>query len=252
MNFVIFTLFPEIFQGYLEASILGKAASRGLISLELVNIRDHSLDKHKTCDSSPYGGGAGMVLKPEPLSAALKATGAAKTKKTGAGRVVYLTPSGTLYNQSLAEILAGEETIYLICGRYEGIDQRIIDLYVTDEISVGDYILSGGEVAAMAVIDSVARLVRGVIKERSLEEESFRRGLLEYPQYARPDCFEDLSVPEVLLSGNHAEIERWRLKKSVEKTIRYRPELIDVEKAAPEVVKTLEHMRTEGEEDGQD
>jgi tRNA (guanine37-N1)-methyltransferase len=242
--FHVLTLFPEIFAGYRESSIFGRALDRGLVGLDLVNIRDFARDRHRTCDDATYGGGAGMVLKPEPLAAALESIrGVAPRREEGeadaarqrpgslsplAGgtRVIYLTPSGRLWRQSMAEELAGEAEAVLICGRYEGVDQRIVDIFVHDEVSVGDYVLSGGEVAAMVLIDTVSRLVPGVIKEQSLAEESFRRGLLEYPQYTRPQVFRRHAVPEILLTGNHAEIERWRLEKSLEKTKRLRPELV--------------------------
>jgi tRNA (guanine37-N1)-methyltransferase len=245
----VLTLFPEIFRGYLEASILGKAAERGLISLNLVNIRDYALDKHRTCDDAPYGGGAGMVLKPEPLAAALEAAGAAAVERPER-RVVYLTPSGRLFDQELAQELAGEDELVLLCGRYEGIDQRIIDTFVTDEVSIGDFVLSGGEVAAMVVIDAVARLVRGVIKEDSLEEESFAGGLLEYPHYTRPEEFRGLKVPQILLSGHHAEIARWRLKHRLEKTAKFRPELLEDMDFSADIRDYLESLQEEGEANG--
>ena len=197
-----------------------KAVERGLIDVQFVNIRDFALDKHKTCDDIPYGGGAGMVLKPEPLAAALDSVGA------GQKRTLYPTPSGRLFTQAAATELAGEEELIFICGRYEGIDQRIIDEYVDDEISIGDYVLSSGEIASLVIIDAVYRLREGVIKARSLEEESFSDGLLEYPQYTRPEVFRDRKVPEVLLSGHHKNIEAWRREQSVEKTKRLRPDLL--------------------------
>jgi tRNA (guanine37-N1)-methyltransferase len=224
--FHILTLFPEIFEGYRRSSILARAVARGQVELDLVNIRDFALDKHKTCDDATYGGGPGMVLKPEPLAGALESVPGVKPGRT---RVIYLSPSGKLWSQDLAREYAEESRLAMICGRYEGIDQRIIDLFVTDEVSVGNYVLNGGEVAAMVVVDTVVRLLKGVIKEDSVAEESFSAGLLEYPQYTRPAVFRGLEVPEVLLSGNHAQIERWRLEKSVEKTRRVRPELTDEE-----------------------
>jgi tRNA (guanine37-N1)-methyltransferase len=222
--FHILTLFPEIFEGYRRSSILARAVEQRQVELDLINIRDFAGDKHKTCDDATYGGGPGMVLKPEPLAGALESVPGVKRRRT---RVMYLTPSGKLWSQNLAREFAGESRLAMICGRYEGIDQRIIDLFVTDEISVGNYVLSGGEVAVMVVIDTIVRLLKGVIKEDSLSEESFSTGLLEYPQYTRPAVFRGLEVPEVLLSGNHAEIERWRREKSVEKTRKFRPELTD-------------------------
>jgi len=199
---------------------MAKAVSRGLIEYRSVNIRDFTLDKHHSCDDAPYGGGPGMLMLAEPLSRALEAVGAKKA------RVIYLSPSGRQFNQKLARELAGEQELILICGHYEGIDQRIIDTYVDDEISVGDYVLSSGEVAALALIDATFRLIDQVITPASLEEESFERGLLEYPQYTRPEIYDTLKVPEVLLSGHHENIRRWRLEKRVEKTLALRPDLI--------------------------
>ncbi|MBN1410008.1 MAG: tRNA (guanosine(37)-N1)-methyltransferase TrmD [Spirochaetales bacterium] len=221
MIFNILTLFPESFQGYMDTSILGKVIEKKIISVNLVNIRDFAYDKHRKCDDSPYGGGPGMVLKPEPLSGAIESLG------KGPRRVIYLTPAGKLYNQQYAEALAKEKELVLICGKYEGIDQRIIDQYVTDEISIGDYVLSSGEIAAKVIIDSVSRLVSGVIKEESLLEESFNRGILEYPQYTRPQVFNGREVPEILITGHHANIQEWRLKKGIEKTLKNRPDLLD-------------------------
>ncbi len=246
MIFNILTLFPEIFQGYLQASILKRAVEQGLITIVLTDIRDYAPGKHRNCDDYTYGGGAGMILKPGPLAGALDVL------QTGGGRIVYLTPSGRSFNQEYAEELACESGITLICGRYEGIDQRIIDIYVTDEISIGDYVLSGGEVAAMVLIDCIARLVKGVIKQYSLEEESFNRGLLEYPQYTRPPEFKGRKVPDILLSGHHAEIARWRLEESLKKTMKYRPDVLDKLTFSPEIMKILAEIRNRGECDGQD
>ncbi len=220
MIFNILTLFPETFDGYLNTSIVNRAIFKEQIKVEIINIRDFALDKHRQCDDSTYGGGPGMLLKAEPLSVALDSINA-KNK-----RVVFLTPSGKLFNQGYAKELVLEKEIVFICGHYEGIDQRIIDLYVTDEISIGDYILFSGEVGSMVLIDTIARLVKGVIKEESLFEESFEKGLLEYPQYTRPRTFKGLTVPEVLLSGNHAEILKWRKNMSIEKTKKFRPDLL--------------------------
>jgi tRNA (guanine37-N1)-methyltransferase len=250
VTFHVLTLFPEIFQGYREASILGRAIERGQVRLELIDIRNFAPDRHRTCDDYTYGGGAGMVLKPGPLAAALRSIPAVRSRDDAdhpGARVVYLTPSGRLWSQELAAKAAEEREIVLICGRYEGIDQRIIDAFVTDEFSVGDYVLAGGEVAAMVLIDTVARLVEGVIKESSLAEESFRRGLLEYPQYTRPAEFEGRKVPEVLLQGNHAQIERWRLEQSLGKTMRYRPDLLQAPRLDPKADSLLKQMRKEGE-----
>ncbi len=222
MKFVLLTLFPEIFQGYFGSSIMKRSVQKGLVAYQTVNIRDFAWDKHKTCDDSPYGGGAGMVMKPEPLARAIESV------KTDQSTVVYLSPSGLLFQQKIAAGLAKVQELVLLCGRYEGVDQRIIDRYVDMELCVGDYVLSSGEVAALVVIDAVYRLLDGVISAESLEEESFSGGLglLEYPHYTRPEVFEGAAVPEVLLEGNHAAINQWRRKKSIEKTRRYRPELL--------------------------
>lgn len=222
MKFTVLSLFPEILDGFFQSSLMKKAVERGLIDVQFVNIRDFATDKHKTCDDIPYGGGAGMVLKPEPLALALDSVGA------GQKRTLYPTPSGRLFNQAAATELAAEDELVFICGRYEGIDQRIIDEYVDDEISIGDYVLSSGEIASLVIIDAVYRLREGVIKARSLEEESFSDGLLEYPQYTRPEVFRDRQVPEVLLSGHHKNIEAWRRQQSVEKTKRMRPDLLGI------------------------
>ncbi|GAB4372380.1 MAG: tRNA (guanosine(37)-N1)-methyltransferase TrmD [Spirochaetales bacterium] len=220
MRFKILTLFPQLVETYFSHSIPSKAVEKGLISYETINIRDFATDKHRTCDDAPYGGGAGMVLKPEPLGAALEAAGAERI------RTIYPTPSGRLFHQSYAEELVKEDSLILICGRYEGIDQRIIDLYVDDEISIGDYVLSSGELAALVLIDTIFRLIPGVIKAESLEEESITSGLLEYPQYTRPEVYRGLRVPEILLSGNHAMIQKWRYEQSLLKTKKYRPDLL--------------------------
>ena len=202
MKFTVLTLFPEILESYFKSSIMAKAVEKALIEYEIVNIRDFALNKHKNCDDYPYGGGAGMVLKPEPLALALDSVGAADK------RTLYPSPSGKLFKQDYAADLSGEKELIIICGRYEGIDQRIIDSYVDDEICIGDYILSSGEVAALTVIDCVYRLLDGVISSDSLEEESFSNGLLEYPQYTRPEVFRNMKVPEVLMSGHHENIKK--------------------------------------------
>ena len=228
MRFDVLTLFPEIPAAFFETSIMAKAVDRGLISYNLVNIRDFAYDKHRTCDDLTYGGGAGMLLLPQPLSRALDAVQAAGK------RVIYVTPSGKPFTQSYAAELAQEEELVLVCGRYEGIDQRIIDEYVDDEISVGDYVMSSGELAALVVIDTVYRLIDGVISQESLEEESFSDGLLEYPQYTRPQIFRDKAVPEVLLSGHHERIRKWRLARRIEKTLAMRPDLLSAIRNSPE------------------
>ena len=221
MRFNVLTLFPEIPKAFFESSIMAKAVERELIGYNLVNIRDFAFDKHKTCDDLTYGGGAGMLLLPEPLGLALDSLEAQQK------RVIYVSPSGTLFNQRYAEELSAEKELIFICGRYEGIDQRIIDEYVDDEISVRDYVMSSGEVAALVIIDAVYRLIEGVISGESLAEESFSDNLLEYPQYTRPRSFKGREVPDVLLSGHHLNIKKWRLKKRLEKTLKNRPDLIE-------------------------
>jgi len=230
MKYTILTLFPEITDAYFSNSIMARAINRGIIEYQAINIRDYANDRHKTCDDAPYGGGPGMLMLPEPLGLALQAAGCQpihnKRYDDSSKWVVYLSPSGRPFNQQLASELAVKKELILVCGRYEGVDQRIIDLYVDDEISVGDYVLSSGEVAALAVIDATYRLVDNVICADSLTEESFSNGLLEYPQFTRPEIYDNIKVPEILLSGHHEQIRKWRLEKRVEKTMRIRPDLI--------------------------
>jgi len=246
MKFHVLTLFPEIPRAFFESSIMAKAVQKGIIAYDLVNIRDFALDKHKTCDDSPYGGGAGMVMMTTPLASALNSV---KPKRK---RVIYVTPSGKKFTQNMAYELSRESDLVLICGRYEGIDQRIIDSYVDDEISIGDYVLSSGEVAATVIIDAVYRLIDGVIASESLEEESFSDGLLEYPQYTRPEEFLEQKVPDILLSGHHKNIRAWRLKQRLAKTLRMRPDLIakarDNGKLTKEAEKMIEEITRIGEQ----
>jgi tRNA (guanine37-N1)-methyltransferase len=222
MKYTVLTLFPEITDAFFANSIMAKAIKRGIIEYRAINIRDFATDKHKTCDDAPYGGGPGMLMLPEPLGLAIESA----LSPLPTPRIIYLSPSGQPFNQELARELASERELILICGRYEGIDQRIIDRYVDDEISVGDYVLSSGEVAALAVIDATYRLVDSVIRADSLAEESFSGELLEYPQFTRPEVYDTMKVPEVLLSGHHEQIRLWRLEKRVEKTLLQRPDLI--------------------------
>ena len=223
MKFTVLTLFPEIFDGFLESTILGRARRSGRVSVELAQLRDFATDRHRTCDDSPYGGGAGMVLRPEPLAAALRSLDAARQW------TVYLSPGGRLLTQTVVHEYCRRESILLIAGRYEGIDQRIIDGFVDEELSIGDYVLGGGEVAAMVVIEAVARVVDGVINRESLRDESFAGNLLEYPHYTRPEEFDGRRVPEVLLSGNHAQIDEWRHRQRLLKTRCRRPDLLTTE-----------------------
>ena len=236
MKFHVLTLFPEIPKAFFESSIMAKAVEKGIIAYDLVNIRDFAFDKHKTCDDNPYGGGAGMLMLPETLGAALDSVESWKK------RVVYVTPSGKPLTQKLAQELSQEKDLVLICGRYEGIDQRIIDSRVDDEISIGDYVMSSGEIAALVVIDTVYRLIDGVISKESLDEESYSDGLLEYPQYTRPEVYKGMRVPEVLLSGHHENIRKWRLKQRLAKTLAVRPDLIAAARQAGTLSKEAELM----------
>ncbi|TXT47739.1 MAG: tRNA (guanine37-N1)-methyltransferase [Spirochaetes bacterium] len=240
MKFTVLSLFPDILRGFFEASIMKRAVAGGLIEYSLVNIRDYATDKHRKCDDEVFGGGAGMLMKPEPLDAALAAAGSPGV------RTVFVTPSGRLFNQAMARELAAQENLVILCGRYEGIDQRVIDTRVTDEISIGDYVLSSGEVAAMVLVDAIYRLRPGVISGESLEEESFSKGLLEYPQYTRPANYASMRVPEVLVSGNHAQIARWRLKASIAKTLAYRPELLSTDGLPGKAGELLREVIDEG------
>ena len=219
MKFDVLTLFPEMFEP-LNQSIIGKAVEKELIDINLINIRDFSKDKHKKVDDTPYGGGAGMVMRPDVVYDTYKSV------KTDKSKVIYMSPQGETLNQKKVESLSQEEHLIILCGHYEGIDQRVLDKIVNEEISIGDYVLTGGEIPAMVLIDSVCRYVEGVLKSESIKEESFSNGLLEYPQYTRPKIFEGESVPEILLSGHHENIRKWRKEKSLEITQEKRPDLL--------------------------
>lgn len=219
MKFTVLTLFPELMRSYFLTSIMGRAVDRGLVSYDLINIRDFATDRHRTCDDAPYGGGAGMVLKAEPLAAALDSVDA------GERTVVYPSPAGRAFDHGTAARLAKHDELVFICGHYEGIDQRIVDLYVHEELTIGDYVISSGEIATMVIVDAVFRLLDGVLSTESLEQESHSHGLLEYPHYTRPESFRGLTVPEVLLSGHHARIEEWRRAESLKRTRERRPDL---------------------------
>jgi tRNA (guanine37-N1)-methyltransferase len=218
MHFDIFTLFPAMFQGPFTESILKRAQERGLLSIALHNIRDATSDRHHIVDDYPYGGGAGMVMKPEPIFAAVEAV-------YQGGPIILLTPQGRLFNQQIARELSQEPRITLLCGHYEGIDERVRQHLATDELSIGDYVLTAGELAAMIVVDAVSRLLPGVLAQDSTHEESHSGSLLEYPQYTRPPEFRGWRVPEVLLSGHHEQIARWRRKESLRRTREHRPDL---------------------------
>ena len=226
MKFVVMTLFPDMIRQAASHSVLGRAVEKGLIGLEAVDIRDYSTNNYHSVDDYPFGGGAGMVMQAEPVYACYAAI---KEKiLTTEAPVILMSPGGRRFDQKIAWELSGHEEIVLLCGHYEGIDQRVIDEIVTDEISIGDYVLTGGELPAMVIMDTVSRLVEGVLgNSESAQEESFSGMWLEYPQYSRPRVFRDREVPEVLTGGNHAAIRKWRLQKAMEKTLERRPDLID-------------------------
>lgn len=222
MRFDVLTLFPEMFAP-VEQSIIGRAEKNNLIELNLINFREFSKDKQKHVDDCPYGGGAGMVIKPDVIYDAYRSI---VDKLDYKPKLIYLTPQGKVFNQKMARELANEKHLILLCGHYEGIDQRVLDKVVDEEISIGDYVLTGGELPAMVLIDAISRNIDGVLDDESLVDESFNNDLLEYPQYTRPEVFMGEKVPEVLLSGHHANIEKWRREKSLETTKKKRPDLI--------------------------
>lgn len=223
LNIYILTLFPEFFESPFSVSIIKRACDKGLVKIELIDIRDFSHDKHRKVDDYPYGGGCGMVMKPEPIFEAIDYVDEKINTKNR--QIILLSPQGKIFNQSLAQDLSKEENLVFICGHYEGIDERVKTI-VTDEISIGDFILTGGEVPALAIVDAVIRLVPGVLgSSESPQDESFCNGLLEYPQYTRPQIYRNLKVPDVLLSGNHKEIEIYRRKEALKRTREKRPDL---------------------------
>jgi tRNA (guanine37-N1)-methyltransferase len=219
----VLTIFPGIFEGPLRESLLGKAIEAELLDVRVHDIREHAADRHRQVDDEPYGGGPGMVMKPEPVVAAVEALG------EGRGRTILLSPAGRRLDQALVRELAAEPWLVLVCGRYEGVDERVVEAVGADEVSIGDYVLSGGELAALVLLEAVTRLVPGVIgREESHERDSFGPdGLLDHPHYTRPPEFRGMAVPEVLLSGNHGEIERWRREAALDKTRRNRPDLLE-------------------------
>ncbi len=238
LNFYILTLFPEMVDDCLNTGILKRAADAGIISIDSINIRDYSLDKHKKVDDYPYGGGAGMLMQAQSVFDAF----ADLKKKIKNGRkklrVLYMTPQGKKFDQRMAEELSKEKNLVFLCGHYEGIDERVIEEIVTDEVSIGDFVLTGGELPAMVMIDCISRLIPGVLgSDESAIDESFSDGLLEYPQYTRPEEWHDKKVPDVLLSGNHKEIEKWRVEKALERTKEKRPDMYR------EVIKELEDYK---------
>ena len=240
MKFDVLTLFPEMFET-MKQSVIGRAIEKGLLEINLINIRDFSKDKHKKVDDTVYGGGAGMLMKPDVVYDAFKSVESEKSK------VIYLSPQGKKLCQSKVEELAKQEHLILLCGHYEGIDQRVIDKIVDEEISIGDYVLTGGELPAMVLIDSVSRYIDGVITGESISEESFSgEGLLEYPQYTRPEEFEGIKVPEVLQSGHHENINKWRRKEAIRITYQKRPDLLEKVNLTEEEKKFIEELEIKG------
>src|SRR5215210_8688910 len=229
MQFEVFTLLPEVFPPYFESSILQRARQRGLIDVRVHNIRDYTHDKHHTTDDTPYGGGGGMVMKPEPVFEAVESVlGPRIASQPVTVPVILLTPQGRVFNQSVAEELARYERIALLCGRYEGVDERIRQHLVADEISIGDYVLTGGELPALLIIDAVSRLLPGVLGDPTgAQDDSHSMGLLEYPHYTKPAEFRGWKVPDLLLSGDHAKIEKWRREQALARTLKKRPDMIE-------------------------
>jgi tRNA (guanine37-N1)-methyltransferase len=249
MRFDILTLFPNIFSSPLRESILGRAIEKGVIHIQTINIRDFALDKHQVVDDTPYGGGQGMVMKVEPIARSIEWV----KSQDASARTIYLTPQGKPFDQDKAQQLSSHSHLILLCGRYEGVDERIRELFIDEEISIGDYVLTGGELAAMVLIDAVSRLIPGVLgSDRSAEEDSFYNSLLEYPQYTRPFDFRGSSVPEVLLSGNHSAISLWRRKEALRRTAVRRPDLLSKANLSKEDKKLLKeiHERTGTEKGG--
>ena len=236
MKFDILTLFPEMFEP-IKKSIIGRATKNKKIEINLVNIRDFSKDKHKHVDDTPYGGGAGMLIKPDVVYDAYKSLDIKSAK------VIYLSPQGKKLNQNMVERLSNENHLILLCGHYEGIDQRVLDEIVDEEISIGDYVLTGGELPAMVLLESVSRYVDGVLSGDSIKDESFSNGLLEYPQYTKPEIFNNKKVPEVLLSGHHANIDKWRRNQALKVTLEKRPELLEKANLTEEDKKFLESLK---------
>ncbi|MEI3189098.1 MAG: tRNA (guanosine(37)-N1)-methyltransferase TrmD [Lachnospiraceae bacterium] len=225
MNFHVLTLFPDMIRDGFQTSITGRAVEKGLLSLDTVNIRDFSVNKHNRVDDYPYGGGAGMVMQAEPVYLAYQSVAEKLPKKP---KVLYMSPQGKVFNQRMAEELAQEEEIVFLCGHYEGIDERVLEEIVDEEVSIGDYVLTGGELPALVIMDAVSRLVGGVLhNEDSAEFDSFHDNLLEYPQYSRPEVWRDKTVPPILMSGHHANVEKWRREQSLIRTLERRPDLLE-------------------------
>ena len=245
MQFYIMTLFPEMVMQGLSTSIIGRAVNKGLLSIEAVNIRDYAFNKHNSVDDYPYGGGAGMLMQAEPVYQCYRALEEKMNKKP---RVVYLSPQGKTFNQTMAEEFAQEEELVFLCGHYEGIDERVLEEIVTDYVSIGDYVLTGGELPAMIMVDAISRLVPGVLhNDVSAEFESFQDNLLEYPQYSRPEMWHDKKVPEVLMSGHHANIEKWRREQSVIRTAKNRPDLLEKAELTEKEKKLAKEIQRDGQ-----
>ncbi|HOJ26801.1 MAG TPA: tRNA (guanosine(37)-N1)-methyltransferase TrmD [Candidatus Saccharicenans sp.] len=245
MRFDIITIFPGILESVFSAGIIKKAQDKGMIDIKVHDLRDYTADKHRQVDDRPYGGLEGMVFKPEPVFRAVESLKQADKSS----RVLLLTPQGKLFNSALAEELAGYDQVILICGRYEGVDERVSDYLVDEEISIGDYVLSGGELAAAVVVEAVSRFVPGVVgREESVRHDSFATGLLDFPQYTRPRDYRGYKVPSVLFSGDHQKIARWRLKKSLEKTLAKRPDMLKSRKLSAEEEKLLSEILEERKE----
>lgn len=242
MQFDVFTLIPEVFPPYLDSSILQRARERGLVEVRIHNIRDYAHDRHHTTDDLPYGGGGGMVMKPEPVFEAVEAVLGFTAPAPAGCPIILMTPQGRVLNQAIAQALQQENRIALICGRYEGFDERIRTGLATDEISIGDFVLTGGELPALVLIDAVTRLLPGVLGDPSgASDDSHASGLLEYPHYTRPPSFRSQTVPEVLLSGDHARIEKWRRQQALSRTLERRPDLLaaaDLSKSDTEFIRT--------------
>ncbi|NLW39803.1 MAG: tRNA (guanosine(37)-N1)-methyltransferase TrmD [Tissierellia bacterium] len=237
MRIDVLTLFPEIFATFKSWSMVGRIMDKGLVTINEINIRDFSEDKHRRVDDYPFGGGPGMIMKPEPIYSAIKEV------KRDHSKVIYLSPQGKVFNQELANNLSKEEHLILLCGHYEGIDNRIVENYVDLEISIGDYVLTGGEIPAMVLIESIIRLLPGALEEEAIQHESHYNGLLEYPQYTRPRVFKGVAVPEVLLSGNHQKIHEWRKYQSLKNTYLKRPDLLEKVQLTDEEIKMLEEIK---------
>ena len=249
MHFYIMTLFPEMFPGIMDASILGRAKAQGFLDWEAVNIRDYTLDKHMKVDDYPYGGGAGMVMQAEPIYRCYEALLQKMKPETEKKRVIYVTPQGHVFDQKMAEDFAKEEELVFLCGHYEGVDERVLEEIVTDYVSIGDYVLTGGELPAMVMIDTISRLVPGVLhNDVSAEFESFQDNLLEYPQYSRPEIWHEKQVPPVLLSGHHANIEKWRREQSILRTMERRPDLLKESNLTDKEKKWIRQVKRERKE----